>query len=236
MTLQRFDLQELPATPWKNGGGLSTEIVRGPLSGPDANGMHGTEASDWLWRVSVACIASDGPFSRFDGIERQILLLSGAGVLLHQGSVPLHRLDTPLQPYAFAGETAIEATRLDTAPQASSLDLNVMTRRGAAAAHIEIHRQACAIRPGASGLLLCWSLRPRAQAAQALWQIEASATTASSPRQSLSLQHGQGLHWTHSPAPLSAVGWPAQPLADGCALVQVCIHNADAAAHQRRDG
>ncbi len=66
MPWHRFDRATLPATPWKNGGGVTREIVCQP---PGA----GLAAFDW--RVSIATIASDGPFSLFAGIDRVITLL-----------------------------------------------------------------------------------------------------------------------------------------------------------------
>jgi hypothetical protein len=54
MTRHRFDLQDLPATPWKNGGGLTREVLWQPA---------GASLDDFDWRVSVAQIDSDGPFS-----------------------------------------------------------------------------------------------------------------------------------------------------------------------------
>lgn len=53
---------------WRNDGGWTREIAR-----------HGT-GEDWQWRLSLAEVESDGPFSAFPGIEREIVLLSGAGM------------------------------------------------------------------------------------------------------------------------------------------------------------
>ena len=66
---------ELPASgytemPWRNGGGVTREYLVHP--GADA----------FEWRVSVADVASDGPFSEFAGYERVLTLLSGAGMAL----------------------------------------------------------------------------------------------------------------------------------------------------------
>ena len=73
----------LRAAPWKNGGGSTTEIA---ISPPDAG------FDDFDWRISVATIAADGPFSAFAGIDRVITLLAGAGVLL-QGMTRERLLD-----------------------------------------------------------------------------------------------------------------------------------------------
>ena len=72
--LHRFALADLSASPWKNGGGSTREIVCRP---PGA-GMDGFD-----WRVSVATIARSGPFSVFTGVDRVIVL--GAEGLLADG-------------------------------------------------------------------------------------------------------------------------------------------------------
>jgi len=130
--MHRFSLHTLPARPWKNGGGTAREITVIP---------RGSSWADFTWRVSVAEIAQSGPFSSFPGIDRQILLLDGAGVRL-QAAAGLdqdaidHRLDEPLVPFAFAGEAAITATLLD----GPSRDLNVMTRRGVVRSEVQVAR------------------------------------------------------------------------------------------------
>jgi environmental stress-induced protein Ves len=57
---------------WKNGLGWTREIARWPVGSPD-----------WDWRVSIAEIDGDARFSVFDGIERELVLLSGEGMRLH---------------------------------------------------------------------------------------------------------------------------------------------------------
>lgn len=55
-------------TPWKNGGGVTHEIAR-----------HGS-GDTWHWRLSIAEVASDGPFSHFPGMSRVLTVIEGAGV------------------------------------------------------------------------------------------------------------------------------------------------------------
>ena len=57
--------------PWKNGGGVTRELLRLPASG-----------DDWTLRISVADIDADGPFSPFPGVTRWFAVLEGAGVRL----------------------------------------------------------------------------------------------------------------------------------------------------------
>jgi len=49
--------------PWKNGGGETVEIAISP---------QGAGLADFDWRVSMATVASDGPFSVFPGIDRTL--------------------------------------------------------------------------------------------------------------------------------------------------------------------
>lgn len=105
--------------PWKNGGGETTEIATSP---------EGASLDSFDWRVSMARVASDGPFSLFPGVNRVLTVLEGAGIVLRpKARAPVTlALDTP--PYSFPADLPIEAQLVD----GPILDLNVMTRRGRA--------------------------------------------------------------------------------------------------------
>lgn len=171
-TLHTFTLDELPATPWKNGGGRTREIACWP---------PGAGLEDFGWRCSAASIASDGPFSAFPGVDRQILLLDGDGVHL-QGENIDHRLTTPLQPFAFAGESALGCTLLGGA----STDFNVMTRRDRWRAEVAVHAQGVRLAGSPHGLLLAVSGR---------WRTGTAAPLAA----------GQGMWWSDAMAPAEVV-------------------------------
>ncbi|MBL3568083.1 hypothetical protein BV509_15990 [Rhodovulum sulfidophilum] len=110
---------DLTPAPWKNGGGLTWELAAFP---------EGAGFPDMLWRMSLAEVASDGPFSAFPGIDRTLTVLAGRGMRLDfgGGSVDLSEDSGPL---SFPGEAPVTA-RLGAG---SILDFNVMTRRGRAA-------------------------------------------------------------------------------------------------------
>ncbi|MEO5606152.1 MAG: HutD family protein, partial [Polaromonas sp.] len=112
-SLQRFARDQLPVTPWKNGGGNTREIACWP---------PGAGLNDFGWRISIATIAASGPFSMFAGIDRHIMLLGGDGVRLRSPGSIDHQLDTPGQPFAFSGDAAIDCTLLG----GESSDFNVM--------------------------------------------------------------------------------------------------------------
>ncbi|SFJ05563.1 HutD family protein [Caulobacter sp. UNC279MFTsu5.1] len=110
------------AAPWKNGGGVTREVAAWP---PGA-GLDGFD-----WRVSLADVAADGPFSVFPGVGRVLTVIAGDGLVLEiEGQVV--RL-APGAPFAFAGEAHVTA-RLTAGP---IRDLNVMVRRGAWTARVE---------------------------------------------------------------------------------------------------
>ena len=103
--------------PWKNGGGTTTEIAASPA---------GATLDDFDWRVSMARVERDGPFSAFPGVDRTLTLLSGEGLILSlEGRVPFG-FTRHFEPFPFPADVPAQA-RLIAGPVT---DLNVMTRRG----------------------------------------------------------------------------------------------------------
>lgn len=100
--------------PWKNGGGETTEIVVSP-PGADFAAMD--------WRLSMATVAADGPFSSFPGIDRTLSVLSGT-IRLEIGGTPVDLMEMS-PPHCFPGEAAVNGIVL----RGPVTDLNVMTRR-----------------------------------------------------------------------------------------------------------
>ncbi|RKP52778.1 HutD family protein [Trinickia fusca] len=127
ITLMRAS--ELAAVPWKNGGGVTREVAAHP---PQA----GFDTFDW--RVSVADVAQPGPFSRFAGIDRTLVLLEGAGMRLVDERGATHVLSEPFAVAHFAGEASIDAALVD----GPTRDFNLMLRRARASATLEVWRGA----------------------------------------------------------------------------------------------
>ncbi len=111
---QRASLQTAAPSPWRNGGGITHELAAEP-------------AGPWRWRVSVARIDRDGPFSRFEGVDRQFAVVRGAGVRLHLDGQPVPVLAQG-PAVAFSGEKACHAELID----GPTLDFNLMSRQGRA--------------------------------------------------------------------------------------------------------
>lgn len=102
--------------PWKNGKGETVEIAVFPA---DAS------IDDFDWRISMATVAEDGPFSIFPGIDRTLAILDGNGMVLEvEGSAPV-LLTTASDPLAFPADVPVTARLQD----GSITDLNVMSRR-----------------------------------------------------------------------------------------------------------
>jgi len=114
MQILRF--HEYKITRWKNGGGETAQIAVRPA---------GASLDDFDWRISTAKVASDGPFSRFPGVDRTLAILAGEGLRLSiEGQAPI-TLTSQTPSLFFAADVDVDALLLG----GSIVDLNVMTRR-----------------------------------------------------------------------------------------------------------
>jgi hypothetical protein len=98
--------------PWKNGGGETTEIFVSPPTG------------NFDWRISIAKVTSDGPFSSFAGYERHIMTLSGQGMMLDIEGCGVSELER-LKPFSFSGDLRVIGSLVD----GPVLDFNLIVRR-----------------------------------------------------------------------------------------------------------
>jgi len=173
-----FDRNTLPASLWKNGGGQTREILRLPA---------GASLDDFDLRVSIAELTASGPFSAFPGVDRVIVLLDGAGVQMRSidGTID-YRLDTPLAPFAFPGETSIDATLLGDA----SSDFNVMARRGRVRAETRIVRAAEDLAAAGCGVLF---------AVEGTWRVVSDG-------ESVTLAPNRGVRWSGR-----GISWHVEP-------------------------
>jgi len=69
---------EFRSQPWKNGGGVTHEIVRWP----DPAATRGASGDDYEIRISIADDRTAGPFSRFPGYRRWSFLAADAPIVL----------------------------------------------------------------------------------------------------------------------------------------------------------
>ena len=91
--------------PWKNGGGTTTELA----SSSDQNGA----LDSFIWRISIANVASDGPFSKFEGYDRILTMITGNGMQLQFKEAEDINVSHPFVPHAFRGEMEIDGTLND---------------------------------------------------------------------------------------------------------------------------
>ena len=115
--MKLYRASEHKRMPWKNGGGETVEIAVFP---------SGAGVDDFDWRISMATVASDGPFSIFLNIDRTLSILDGAGISLAMEGGQEVALHGASLPFSFAADIAVAATLVD----GPVTDLNVMTRRG----------------------------------------------------------------------------------------------------------
>jgi len=136
---------------WKNGGGETTGISVFP---------ENAGLDDFDWRISMATVASDGPFSAFPGIDRTLSVLQGQGIVLE-----VEGRETELTPVSMPFSFAADATSSARLIGGTIIDLNVMTRRGRFT-HIVERRAvegALEIAPGSMVFAACEGLRVETQ-------------------------------------------------------------------------
>jgi environmental stress-induced protein Ves/uncharacterized cupin superfamily protein len=113
--------------PWRNGLGTTTELAIGPEGA-------GLEGGRFLYRVSIADVASDGPFSRFPGYDRHIMLLVGEGMTVDGGAHGRIALEAPFVAHSFDGDWDVTGT-LGAGPVR---DLNLIVDRERASSSLEV--------------------------------------------------------------------------------------------------
>jgi uncharacterized protein len=96
-----FRFSDLQQTPWKNGAGITREIAIARVS--DA----------LIWRLSIADVGGDGPFSKFECLSRILTVIEGQGMELISRDATL-QADYAV-PVSFDGALEIQ-TRLKDGP------------------------------------------------------------------------------------------------------------------------
>ena len=119
---------ELRSQPWKNGGGVTNEILRWP------------EVDDYDVRISLADDRVDAAFSRFPGYRRWSVLAGDAPILLAIGDVT-HELVALGDHIEVDGDVAISASL----PAGPTRLFNVLARNGLAV-HVGVDPIAVAVR------------------------------------------------------------------------------------------
>ena len=103
---------------WRNGAGWTSQVHAQPA----ADGV-----AEWDWRLSIAEIDADAPFSAFPGVDRELVLLQGNGMRLRFDDGEVHELMPPHDRLRFAGERSLVGELVD----GPTRDFNLMWRRDA---------------------------------------------------------------------------------------------------------
>ena len=115
-------------SPWKNGKGVTYEIGRGQLGqSADPDGVY-------HWRLSVAEIIEPADFSAFDGYERFLGVIEGAGITMTVPGEAAPRSIPCFGSTVFDGALAVRARPLN----GPTRDINLMVRRAQARFEAEI--------------------------------------------------------------------------------------------------
>lgn len=102
------------AQPWKNGGGTTYEIAREPAGD-----------QSFSWRLSLARLERDGPFSEFTGYVRALTLVSGGGCRLLGARAEPVELQQSGAAVLFDGGSSVSCELIAGACE----DLNLMVRK-----------------------------------------------------------------------------------------------------------
>ena len=135
----------LTPVPWKNGGGITHEVIRAPATG-----------DPFRWRVSIAQIDASGPFSNFTGYSRKMVLLRGAGLRLRFAAGPDRHLRDIGDMTEFDGAVATECELVDGA----CTDLNLMVSRSVTGVRTWVERllEPRPLRPSFQGTVLAFAI------------------------------------------------------------------------------
>lgn len=110
---------------WANGRGTTAIVTRVP------------DTDEWAWRLSLADVVEDGPFSSLPGIDRWIAVARGGRMALQAGA-PDEFMSTVLDEthgaVSFSGDGDTSCRVLD----GPLVDVNLMLRRGRAAGTLDV--------------------------------------------------------------------------------------------------
>jgi uncharacterized protein len=130
--------------PWRNGSGVTLEIAREPATG-----------GEFLWRLSLASVATSAAFSNYAGYQRCVTLIAGAGFRLTIGDQAPVVLDEVGASAFFPGDAPTDCELTDGACS----DLSLMVREpGAIVSVTRIQGAAARVVPllaGARAAVFC---------------------------------------------------------------------------------
>lgn len=111
---------ELCTIPWKNGGGITREIAAY------------RKGENIIWRLSMADVESDGPFSMFPGLTRILTVIQGKRITLKMPHIVIEAAYGV--PVSFDGGLSTDSKLIDGPIR----DLNVMYDRQRVHADVQV--------------------------------------------------------------------------------------------------
>ena len=114
--IQIIDASEFKTIAWKNGKGETTELAVSEGGSVDA----------FDWRLSIATVTQDGPFSDFTGYWRNLVLIEGQGIDLNHDQEYTDSLREVLEFTTFDGGSQTTGTLVD----GTIRDFNIMSKQG----------------------------------------------------------------------------------------------------------
>lgn len=109
--------EQFKTIPWKNGLGETTELAI----------SNNSTLERFDWRISIATVTHNGPFSNFSGYDRNLVLIHGHGIVLQHtkgNSVPvIDKLDRLLMMSSFDGGNQTMGQLIE----GTIKDFNIMT-------------------------------------------------------------------------------------------------------------
>ncbi len=101
MNTKRIASHEFVRKRWSNDRGWTREILACPAEG------------QWLWRLSIAELQAESEFSQFADCDREMVLLSGAGVSLNFREAGSVELSPTSRRHRFSADSALSGSSMD---------------------------------------------------------------------------------------------------------------------------
>ena len=139
--------QHFKTVPWKNGKGETIELSI----------SEGGTLEKFDWRISIASVVEDGPFSDFSGYERTLILVKGNGVSLQHDGRGVTRLSNLLDVATFDGCSKTSGI-LHSGP---INDFNIISdkKKYQVAVHTYVERQEVSLRPAYLIFTIVWRVK-----------------------------------------------------------------------------
>lgn len=135
--------QAFKTIPWKNGKGETTELAIN----------SGGTLEHFDWRLSIAKVIEDGPFSDFSGYLRHLVLIKGNGISLIHDQTKADHLSSLLDMAVFNGRCKTVGKLIS----GEITDFNIMTRVDKYQVSVEtyVEKQTVSLKPSSYCFLYC---------------------------------------------------------------------------------